>query len=78
MRVSLLAVATLALAGCATQQSANSDEPYVEREYRTGSNIAAKRTPYADGVKTMSQEEIDRLGDRNLGNVAPMGAPGTR
>jgi hypothetical protein len=77
MRVSLLAVATLALAGCAVQQSANTDEPYTEREYRTGSNLAVKRTPHTD-VKTMSQDEIDRLGDSKLGNVAPMGAPGTR
>jgi hypothetical protein len=76
-RVSLLAVAALALAGCAVQQNANSDEPYTEREYRTGSNLAVKRTTHSD-VKTMSQEEIDRLGDRGLGNVAPVVAPGTR
>ena len=76
MRVSLLAVATLALAGCAMQQNANSDEPYAEREYRTGSNLAVKRTTHSD-VKTMSQDEIDRLGDRGLGN-APMLPPGTR
>ncbi len=78
MRVSLLAAATLALAGCAMQQNANSDEPYTEKEYRTGSNLAVKRTPHADGVSTMSKDDIDRLGDRNLGNVAPIVAPGTR
>ena len=77
MRVSLLAAATLALAGCAMQQqNANNDEPYTEREYRTGSNLAVKRTTHTD-VKTMSQEDIDRLGDRGLGN-APMLPPGTR
>ena len=52
-------------------------EPYVEREYRTGSNIAAKRTPHADGVRTMSRDEIERLGDRNNG-IGPMVPPGTR
>jgi hypothetical protein len=78
-RVSLLAFATLALAGCAMQDSANTNsEPYVEREYRTGSNIAAKHSPYADGVRTMSKDEIDRLGDTNLNQVAPVMAPGTR
>ncbi len=81
MRVSLLAavVAALALEGCATTPADSADkEQYVEREYRTGSNIAAKRTPYADGVKTMSRDEIERLGERNLNNAAPLMAPGTR
>jgi hypothetical protein len=37
-----------------------------------------ERTPHADGVRTMSKDEIDRLGDSNLGNVAPIVAPRTR
>jgi hypothetical protein len=80
MRVSLLAavVAALALEGCAATAPASADkEPYVEREYRTGSNIAAKRTPYADGVRTMSRDDIERLGDTSIG-AQPMVAPGTR
>jgi hypothetical protein len=79
MRVSLLAavVATLALEGCATTADSTGKEPYVEREYRTGSNIASKRTPYADGVRTMSRDEIERLGDSNMGS-GPMIPPGTR
>jgi hypothetical protein len=79
MRVSLLAavVAALALEGCAAAPASADNEPYVEREYRTGSNIAAKRTPYNDGVKTMSRDEIERLGDSRLG-AQPMVAPGTR
>ncbi len=79
MRVSLLAavVAALALEGCATTADSTSKEPYVEREYRTGSNIASKRTPYADGVRTMSRDEIERLGESNMGS-GPMVPPGTR
>jgi hypothetical protein len=79
MRVSLLAavVAMLALEGCATTADSTSKEPYVEREYRTGSNIAAKRTPYADGVRTLSRDEIERLGESNMGS-GPMIPPGTR
>lgn len=79
MRVSLLAavVATLALEGCATTADSASKEPYAEREYRTGSNIATKRTPYADGVKTMSKDQIERLGESNIGS-GPMMPPGTR
>jgi outer membrane lipoprotein SlyB len=80
MRVSLLAavVVTLAIEGCATTADSASKEPYTEREYRTGSNIAAKRTPYnADGVETMSRDEIERLGERNMGS-GPMIPPGTR
>ena len=80
IRVSLLAAvaATLALEGCATTADSTSKEPYVEREYRTGSNLAVKRTPHADGVSTMSKDDVERLGDRNLGNVAPIVSPGTR
>ncbi|HEX7560213.1 MAG TPA: hypothetical protein VF386_13510 [Usitatibacter sp.] len=79
IRVSLLAavVAALALEGCATTADSSSKEPYVEREYRTGSNIASKRTPYADGVRTMSRDEIDRLGESGMGS-GPMIPPGTR
>ena len=79
MRVSLLAavVAALALEGCAAVPAGTDNEPYVEREYRTGSDIAAKRTPYADGVKTMSRDDIERLGDTRIG-AQPMTAPGTR
>jgi len=79
IRVSLLAAvaATLALEGCATTADSTSKEPYVEREYRTGSNIASKRTPYADGVRTMSKDEIERLGESNMGS-GPMIPPGIR
>jgi hypothetical protein len=74
----LLAVAALTLAGCAMEAANSNSEPYTEREYRTGSNIASKQTPYASGVKTMSKDDVERLGDTNLGGVAPMVAPGTR
>lgn len=81
-KVLLLAVAAAvsALAGCATTAGEGSDHPFVEKQYRTGSNIAARRSPEADGVTTVSKEDLDRARESSLdaGRGMPTPRPGGR
>ncbi|HEY4999314.1 MAG TPA: hypothetical protein VII36_09230 [Usitatibacter sp.] len=77
-RVLMLAVAASALASCAA--GAGNDGPIVEKEYRTGSNLAVKRSPAADGVSSMSKDDVDRTRDSSLsaGAQLPPPRPGSR
>jgi hypothetical protein len=69
--------AALALAGCAAQVADDPNREYVEKEYRTGSNLAVKRAPYNDGVKSVSKDDLGRLSDPSM-QAPPMISPGTR
>jgi uncharacterized lipoprotein YajG len=54
-------LASFLVAGCATDPATATNEQRTEPVYRTGSNIAVKnRDPSADGVVTMSREDIER------------------
>lgn len=58
--LAMLAASFLA-AGCAADPADASAEPRAEREYRTGSNIARKRTEGpTDGPSVVSREELER------------------
>ena len=37
------------------------DHEYVERVYRTGSNIPTKTSPQADNVQVMNKDDVDRM-----------------
>jgi uncharacterized lipoprotein YajG len=67
--------ASFLAAGCATEPVDANAEPRAEREYRTGSNIAKRsRTESADGVSTVSREELERHRSGSLpGGTIPKG-----
>ena len=72
-KVLMLAVAASALAGCAAHEG--NDGPIVEKEYRTGSNLAVRRSPEADGVTSISKEDVDRSRDGSLNAGAQLPPP---
>ncbi|MGZ5041757.1 MAG: hypothetical protein ACXWG1_07915 [Usitatibacter sp.] len=80
-KVLLLACASFvaSLAGCATTET-GSDAPFVEKQYRTGSNLAVRRSSAADGVTTVSKEDLDRARESSLdaGRAMPAPRPGGR
>ena len=45
--------------GCAQVDTADKDREWVEKTYRTGSNIPARTTPQADGVQVMNKKDVD-------------------
>ena len=54
--------ATFLVAGCATDPADASGEPRAEREYRTGSNIAKRKTDGpADGPSVVDRDELERV-----------------
>ncbi len=75
----LAAVVASALAGCATGQEGN-NLPVVEKQYRTGSNLAVRHSSTVDGVTTVSKEDLDRARDSsmNAGQGMPTPRPGGR
>ena len=77
----LLAVAFAAsvLAGCAASQEGN-NLPVVEKQYRTGSNLAVRHSSTADGVTTVSKEDLERARESSMdaGRSMPMPRPGGR
>jgi hypothetical protein len=62
----LLGMAALVLGACAQVDTADPNHAWVERTYRTGSNLPSK---HADGVSTMSQEDVERM--RNSSSSIP-------
>jgi hypothetical protein len=69
----LLALAATILSACVEVDSNDKDHEWVERTYRTGSNIPAKHSPEGDGVSTMSKEDLDRARDSSLNVPATFG-----
>jgi hypothetical protein len=59
--VSVAWLSALLLSACASNSSEEAGEAYVASEHRTGSNL---RSRGGDGLKQMSQEEIDTLKSR--------------
>jgi hypothetical protein len=59
LSVSLLAA--LMLGACATVSTEDHADAYVATEHRTGTNLRGRSN---DGVKNMSQEEIDSMKSR--------------
>jgi hypothetical protein len=55
----LVIAATLVLAGCVEADPNNKDNEWVDKTYRTGSNIPRKTSPQADGVGVMNKQDYD-------------------
>jgi type IV pilus biogenesis protein CpaD/CtpE len=77
-KVLLLAAAVSALAGCAAQEG--NTGPVVEKQYRTGSNLAVRHAQPGDPVTTVSKEDLDRARDSSMnpGAGIPPPRPGGR
>ena len=65
-RMLLLGLAGVVLGACAEVNTADPDHAWVERTYRTGTNLPTKHSPAADGVATVSKEDLDRARDSSL------------
>ncbi len=70
-----LAVLVLGLAACAQQETTTADKERAAPQYRTGSNIPTHRSPSADGVDTLTKEDLDRMRDSSLNPGTSMPAP---
>ncbi|HEX7560332.1 MAG TPA: hypothetical protein VF386_14115 [Usitatibacter sp.] len=76
MKRVLFAVATAAIvAGCATQDANQAEGGYVEKEYRVGSNLPSRHTSTAEGVTTISAEDLERARNSSLNPGAAMPPP---
>ena len=72
-------LATAALGGCATVDSASPSTEREEAVYRTGSNIPSKQRT-DDGVKTYDKEAAERMQRDSLPGMRPAnpgGKPGS-
>jgi hypothetical protein len=75
MKRVLFAVATAAIvAGCATQDANQAEGGYVEKEYRVGSNLPARKGG-ADPVTTISSEDLERARNSSLNPGTAMPPP---
>ena len=75
MKRVLFAAATAAIVGGCAQQGVNTaDGPYVEKEYRVGSNLPARKGG-ADPVTTISSEDLERARNSSLNPGAAMPPP---
>ena len=75
-RMVLLAMAAVVLGACAQVDTSDKDHAWVERTYRTGSNLPTKHAPNADGVETVSKEDMDRARDSSLNVPRSFSLPG--
>jgi hypothetical protein len=81
MKRVLFAVATAAIvAGCADQDVNQAEGGYVEKEYRVGSNLPTRHSSAADGVTTISAEDLERARNSSLnpGTSVPPPRAGSR
>ena len=71
-RAIYLFVAAAALAGCALEENTADGGGYVEKQYRTGSNIPVRSEP--SEVKSASHDDIEtaRNSSINAGPSVPM------
>jgi hypothetical protein len=75
MKRVLFAVATAAIVGGCAQQGVNTaDGPYVEKEYRVGSNLPARKGG-GEPVTSISAEDLERARNSSLNPGAAMPPP---
>jgi len=55
----LVCTLTLLSAGCVELTHDGEKDGWVDRTYRTGSNIPRKSSPQADGVSVVNKEDVD-------------------
>jgi hypothetical protein len=75
MKRVLFVVAAAAIVGGCAEQGVNAGEGYVEKEYRVGSNLPARRSGTADGVTTISAEDLERARNSSLNPGSAMPPP---
>jgi hypothetical protein len=56
----LVSIAALALGACAQIDGGGDRKEWVDRTYRTGSNIPSKNSPEAEGVGVMTRDDVDK------------------
>jgi hypothetical protein len=64
-------VAAFVLSGCMQLEHSDGKDGWVDRTYRTGSNIPAKSSAQADGVAVVNKDDVDTWRSQNL----PAGVP---
>jgi hypothetical protein len=72
----LLGIAAAILGACAQVDTNDKDHQWVERTYRTGSNLPTKHSPAADGVTTTSAEDVDKMRNSSLNVPQSFNLPG--
>jgi len=74
----ILAIAAGLLSACVDADTKEAKGDWVERTYRTGSNIPSKHTSGEDGVSTASKDDVDRIrnGSSGAAPTMPMPSPG--
>ena len=75
-RMVLLAMAGVVLGACAQVDTSDPDHAWVERTYRTGSNLPSKHSPSGDGVATVSKDDLDRSRNSSLNVPQSFNLPG--
>lgn len=75
-RMMLLGMAAMVLGACAQVDTSDPDHAWVERTYHTGSNLPTKHSPNADGVATVSKQDLDRARDSSLNVPQSFNLPG--
>lgn len=75
-RIVLLGLAAAVLGACAQVDTSDADHAWVERTYRTGTNLPTKHSPAADGVATISKQDLDRARDSSLNVPQNFNLPG--
>ena len=78
MKKALLLIAAGSILGaCAQVDTGGKDHEYVEKTYRTGSNIPANsKQKSQDGVATASGEEVDNMRNSSLSTPKGFSPPG--
>ncbi len=76
-RLIFLAVAASILTACvdADTKTADKDKDWVDRTYRTGSNIPSKHTASQDGVTSATKDEMEQVQRGSSGAPPAMPAP---
>jgi hypothetical protein len=75
-RLIFLAVAACSLSACIdADPKVAQDKEWVDRTYRTGSNIPSKHTASQDGVSTADKDQVDQVMRGSSGYTPSMPAP---
>ncbi|HLX25197.1 MAG TPA: hypothetical protein VKR38_17745 [Usitatibacter sp.] len=69
----ILAIAAGLLSACVEADTKDAkNKEWVERSYRTGSNIPSKHTAGEDGVTSVSKDDMDRMRNGSSGAIPSM------
>ncbi|HEX4334130.1 MAG TPA: hypothetical protein VH040_18475 [Usitatibacter sp.] len=77
-RMMLLGMAAVVLGACAQVDTSDPDHAWVERTYRTGSNLPSKHSAESDGVTSVSKEDMDKARDSSQSVPRGFNLPGPK